>query len=247
MPQVFRLADGRHAVVKFQGNPQGTRAIVNDFICCRLARVLGVPLNEAVFVQVDDRLLREPKASGVCPSEFHAGIHCGLIRHDKATKDGPASDVLAAADNAPKLHDIVVFNELVARDDVIQLLTYPTEIRGRGGRPVRRFVAYDYGFAFGEAPEWSVESLSGLSGARLPTRDAIGNSYLDGGPQRAVIDALRGLTKPRIEAIALEPGLSGWGVTMEEATCLIDTLERRARDLVQQYDILFNPQIEAPL
>jgi len=39
-PQVFRLSDGRFAIVKFPENPQGEHVLANDYLCCKLAGIL---------------------------------------------------------------------------------------------------------------------------------------------------------------------------------------------------------------
>ena len=42
--------DGKKYVVKFQGNPQCTRVLANDYLACRLARMVGLSVPEPVII-----------------------------------------------------------------------------------------------------------------------------------------------------------------------------------------------------
>jgi hypothetical protein len=59
--QIFRLADGRTALVKFAENDQGPLVLFNEFVSCRLAQRLGLPINHSVLVQVDAAVLTIPQ------------------------------------------------------------------------------------------------------------------------------------------------------------------------------------------
>ena len=61
---MFRLTDGRFAIVKFPENNQGEFVLANEFMCCHLAEMLDLPVNRAVLVSVDERLLRLPRQNG---------------------------------------------------------------------------------------------------------------------------------------------------------------------------------------
>ena len=249
--QVFRLEDGRHAVVKFPENPQGGvqgggRVLVNEFIACRVAEILELPVNRAVLVLVADSLLARPKSTGECPAFFSGGVCCGLIRFAQASQTDPSTDLFRQCVNADEIHGVLLLEELVKRGDGRQLLVYPSPADGRRqDGPARRFAAYDYGFSFGGSPNWTQASLSTVSAAQLPASDAIGAPYTSGDHQGPTIDRLRRLRRSDCEAIIAAVAPPRWGLTAEEGVAIVDFLEERARELVRQYDEKYRPQMEA--
>src|ERR1700674_1188328 len=68
--QIFRLADGRFAVVKFPENPQGERVFANEFLCCQLAEHLRLPINHARLIAIDERTMRAPRQAGHFPADY---------------------------------------------------------------------------------------------------------------------------------------------------------------------------------
>ena len=249
--QVFRLADDRFAVVKFPENTQGGlqgggRVLINEFIACRVAELLRLPVNRAVLVEVPEALLAHPKSTGQCPRSFSAGVCCGLIRFQQATQTDPASDLFRRTVNADDLHGVLVLEELVKRGDGRQILVYPSPADGRRpDGPARRFAAYDYGFAFGGSPNWDTASLAAVASATLPLEDAAGAPYSNGDWQGPAIDRLRRLRRSDFEAIIAALGPPRWGLTEQEGRAVVDFLEARRADLVRQYDDRYRPQMEA--
>lgn len=57
--QIMQADDGNFYVVKFQGNPQDTRVLANEYLACRLARMLGLNVPEPVIIEVDERTISE--------------------------------------------------------------------------------------------------------------------------------------------------------------------------------------------
>src|SRR5271165_6684598 len=51
--------DGKKYVTKLMGNPQCTRVLANDYLACRLARVIGLSVPEPVIILVDEDTIRE--------------------------------------------------------------------------------------------------------------------------------------------------------------------------------------------
>jgi hypothetical protein len=243
--QVFRLGDGRHALVKFPENGQGLRVLPNEFFACRLAARLALPVNRCLLVEVDGSLLHKPKADGACPPAFSGGTHVGLIRYQGADPAGPGDARFAGAINAAEVDHILVFDQLVARTDGRQLLVYPaSQNEGPPGKG-ELFGSTDYGHAFGGSPGWSLDSLNGLAPVQLPTANAQGTAYSSGEAQRGLIDRLRALTRSDFDKLLAETDPPRWGVTREEAEGLLRRLEERARQLVLQFDQLYRPQMEA--
>jgi hypothetical protein len=229
-------------VVKFPENPQGERVLANEFICCALAERLELPINLPVLVSVDGRLIRDPQKNGPCPAEFTGGIRCGMIRFADA-EHANEKDVSAKAENAADLHLVAVFEQLVARGDGRQLLLYPAPDAGLG---VRRFAAFDYGFAFGGSPDWTIASVEVLPAPVLPTTSPVdGASYGDGSLLEPIVTKLKTLSRGEALGAIMKVYPPRWGVTVQEAESLSSILAVRAASLIDQYQRRFQPQTEA--
>jgi hypothetical protein len=51
--------DGRKYVTKLQGNPQCNRVLANDYLACRMARMIGLSVPEPVIILVDEKTILE--------------------------------------------------------------------------------------------------------------------------------------------------------------------------------------------
>lgn len=57
--QVMLADDGNRYVVKFLGNPQHDRVLANEYLACRLAKLIGFSVPEPVIIHVDEQTIRE--------------------------------------------------------------------------------------------------------------------------------------------------------------------------------------------
>src|SRR5271167_4968752 len=57
--RIMLADDGKKYVVKLQGNPQCTRVLANDYLACRLARMIGLSVPEPVIILVGEDTIRE--------------------------------------------------------------------------------------------------------------------------------------------------------------------------------------------
>jgi hypothetical protein len=55
--QLIRASDGNFYITKFQGNPQHTRVLANEFLASRLGLSLGLPMPEVAVIYVSDWLI----------------------------------------------------------------------------------------------------------------------------------------------------------------------------------------------
>lgn len=53
-PHIIQFSDKRNYLVKFKGNPRGTRVLINEYVCGELIRALGFSGLESQLVAVDD-------------------------------------------------------------------------------------------------------------------------------------------------------------------------------------------------
>jgi hypothetical protein len=137
---------GDRYLVKFLGNPQGQRVLVNELVAGQVACFLGVPCPELALVQVDQWLVdgtpeirqRTPGAAG--------GIHFGS-REVPGCYQNPSRSLIPQATNAAEFPMVIVFDALTMNTDRVNdgnfvLATTP-------GQAGFKFVAIDHGHCFG--------------------------------------------------------------------------------------------------
>jgi hypothetical protein len=79
LPAIIEADDDGMYVLKFSGAGQGTKALVAELICGELARALGLPVPELVFIELDIDLARtEPDPEIQSLIRASAGINIGL-------------------------------------------------------------------------------------------------------------------------------------------------------------------------
>ncbi len=86
-PALLRCSDGNYYIVKFRNNPQHTRVLVNEYIAAKLALRIGLPVADAVVVQVSKELIRNspelafrlPDTVTPVPSGLHLGIRYAIM------------------------------------------------------------------------------------------------------------------------------------------------------------------------
>jgi len=240
--QVFELRDGRYVVVKFPENQQGERVLANEFLSCALAEALQLPVNRAVLIAVDGRLLRDPQASGDCPPSFTAGIRCGMVRFPNAVGINE-QQLSAAVVNHCDIHAIHVFDTFIARGDSRQLLSFQP---GQGATSERQFAAIDYGYSFGGSPAWTVDTFRVLASPVLPAMDpCTGKNYTDGDLIEPIILKLRALNAAAMASAFGTLHAPRWSVTEDEISGLQSVLEVRRNALIEQFDKKFKKQLEA--
>ena len=54
---LLRASDGNFYVTKFQGNPQHTRVLANEFLASKIGLLLGLPMPEVAVIEVSDWLV----------------------------------------------------------------------------------------------------------------------------------------------------------------------------------------------
>lgn len=215
--------------------------LANEFLCCQMAEQLALPINRAVLVSIDERILALPRRDGRLTPSFTAGIRCGMIRFENP--DGAdAAAIGTLCENASELHAVIVFEQLVCRNDGRQLLIYPID-----GTTTKRFGAFDYGFAFGGQPMWSAATLAALPRPNLPGADPFaGQPYKDGSQLTPIIENLRTLSLEQLHVILSRLHPPRWGVTPADIDALALVLYQRAQILVSDFDARHPPQLEVP-
>ena len=79
LPAIIEADDEGMYVLKFSGAGQGTKVLVAELICGEIARVLGLPVPELVFVDLDIDLARtEPDPEIQSLIRASAGLNIGM-------------------------------------------------------------------------------------------------------------------------------------------------------------------------
>jgi len=151
--QLMAADDGHEYIVKFQGNPQTTRVLANDYLAGRLARMVGLSVPEPVIIYVDAEIIREYKISfqlaetQMAPT---AGLHFGsrLIMNDEVHDWLPTS-WMGNIKNVREFAGILAFDKCTGNADGRQVIFHKK-------RSQRKYTAafIDFGYCF-NAAEWS--------------------------------------------------------------------------------------------
>src|SRR5690349_23720041 len=79
LPAIVEADDDGMYVLKFRGAGQGPKVLIAELICGEIARALGLPMPEVVFVELDPALGRnEPDGEIQALIEASAGLNLAL-------------------------------------------------------------------------------------------------------------------------------------------------------------------------
>lgn len=159
-PHIIQADDGCEYVVKFKGNPQGTCILANEYICARLAEVIGLPVPPVVKMHVSDRFIRSEPHLAVCG--FEGGLQFGARLIVEAL-DNPSQDVISACSNRSVFPGIIVFDHWVDNRDRAQNSDNLLAVRDGASW---RLVMIDHGLALGGESE-SLSHLRHHAGAQI--------------------------------------------------------------------------------
>ena len=159
--QLVQADDGFYYVAKFNGNPQGSRTLINEWIAGRLLQKLGIltpelrvlRLNEAccaddLFFQVGSRRKRVEGA-------LHLGSRCPVNPETTAIFEILPTRVLDRVANVADFGRVFVVDCWLGQSDTRQAIY----IRNRGTKDVN-FSAWmiDHGHGFGGS-EWDLKAV----------------------------------------------------------------------------------------
>ena len=143
--------DGKRYVVKLQGNPQCTRVLANDYLACRMARMIGLTVPEPVVVQVDEKTIQEQQivftlAGRAVP--VRPGLQFGSALVTGEVWDWPSGSMLGRIRNLREFAGVLAFDKWTGNADGRQVVCHK-EMRER--KYTASFI--DFGYCF-NAGEW---------------------------------------------------------------------------------------------
>lgn len=151
--QIMRASNGAYFAVKFQGNPQHTRVLANEYLACRLAQLIGLRVPQPAIVEVDAATIREHNIAFALAERrvpVKPGLQFGssLIR-DEQTWDWLPRSLLGRVENIREFLGVLAFDKWTCNADGRQAI-FHREHQRRGYTAT--FI--DFGYAF-NAGEWS--------------------------------------------------------------------------------------------
>lgn len=151
--QLMAADDGNEYVVKFQGNPQATRVLANEYLAGRLARMIGLSVPEPVIIHVDAEIIRNYHISfqfaeaQIAPG---AGLHFGSrLIVDEQVHDWLPISWIENIKNVKEFAGILAFDKWTGNADGRQVVFHKK-------RSQQKYTAgfIDFGYCF-NASEWS--------------------------------------------------------------------------------------------
>ena len=151
--QIMRADDGECYAVKFQGNPQCTRVLANEFLGCRMAQLIGLRVPQAVVIYADETIIREQQIAftlgggSVAPKP---GPQFGSrwVAEEQSFDFLPRT-LLGRVQNIREFAGVLAFDKWTGNADGRQAVFHRS-------RPQRKYTVtfIDFGYAF-NAGEWS--------------------------------------------------------------------------------------------
>ena len=144
--------DGKRYVVKLQGNPQCTRVLANDYLACRMARMIGLSVPEPAVIQVDEKTIQEQQivfnlAGRAVPAR--SGLQFGSEVVTGEVWDWPSGSMLRRVRNLREFAGVLAFDKWTGNADGRQVV-FHKEMRER--KYTASFI--DFGYCF-NAGEWN--------------------------------------------------------------------------------------------
>ena len=147
------LADnGEKYVTKLMGNPQCTRVLANDYLACRLARMIGLSVPEPVVILVDEKTILEQQITFTLAGRAVAarpGLQFGSALVTGEVSDWLPGTMLGRVRNVGEFAGLLAFDKWTCNADGRQVV-FHKEMRER--KYNASFI--DFGYCF-NAGEWS--------------------------------------------------------------------------------------------
>lgn len=115
-PHRVRCNDNITYVVKFAQNPQGIKALINEYVCARLAKNLDLPIPDFSLVHITQELINVSIKNIKLEDKVQPGIHFGSRELNKAIPL-TSSDLIEYAENKMDIAKIILFDHIIANED----------------------------------------------------------------------------------------------------------------------------------
>jgi len=150
--RIMLADDGKKFVTKLMGNPQCTRVLANDYLACRLARMIGLTVPEPVIILVDEDTIREQEITFTLAGRAVAarpGLQFGSALVSGEVLDWLPGTMLGRVKNLREFAGVLAFDKWTGNADGRQVVFHK---EGRERKYTASFI--DFGYCF-NAGEWS--------------------------------------------------------------------------------------------
>jgi hypothetical protein len=231
-PQHIKADDGNSYVVKFKGNPQGTRILANEYVAGSLSKLIGIPTPTFSIMNVDTKLLEY--INRINGTEFYQGSQFAstYIISNNMTEG------IKNAVNAKDWPKVIVFEALIQNTDFreMHVLLY-TDKKDKQ----KRFCVVDHGFAFNEKkwtelePKrvWNLPSSAFVNITRQMKADGISDKSID----NTIIEKFK-LKDNEIKAIVDSPFLEEWGIDKDDKDAIATYLSHFSENAKKVAELL---------
>jgi hypothetical protein len=223
--------DGKKYVVKFMGNSQSTRVLANDYLACRLARMIGLSVPEPVIILVDEQTILEQQitftlAGGAVGAR--PGLQFGSALVTGEVWDWPPGSMLGRVRNLREFAGLLAFDKWTGNADGRQVVFHK---KTHERKYSAKFI--DFGYCF-NAGEWSFPDA--------PLRGVYALNEVYGGIQSwddfaPWLERIERFSETKLQCIAEEIPCEWYGERSELQRLLSCLLERRSavRGLVEDF------------
>jgi len=204
-------------IVKFQGNPDGTRVLATEQVIAVLGQYLAAPIPPVVHMDIDSTIAAAARAKN---GHAAAGIHHGSREESEVgSREGP--NYIDDVGNRERFGALLVLYSCVKADDQ-QFIYKKTD-------PHLVF-SVDHARFLPGSMNWSRASLDGSGPPTVdPTLAAIGLTSADADAPITRLDVV----SADVIAGAVARIHASWGVSDDDQIALARFIERRAAETVQ--------------
>lgn len=151
-PIIVECFNNKKYVLKYLGNRQSDKILINELVCCRLAKQLGILVPEVNIIYIPEELIEiEPILQKL---KIPSGLHFGSM-YDKDTSSFTGENSLKNVKNKEVIPRIIAFDYWVGNDDRTGNLGNLLIGTSKNGNNI---ITIDYGSAF-NGPDWTKEDL----------------------------------------------------------------------------------------
>ena len=229
--RIMLADDGKKYVTKLMGNPQCTRVLANDYLACRLARMVGLSVPEPVIIILDEKTILEQQITFTLAGRAVAvrpGLQFGSALVTGQVLDWLPGTMLGRVRNLREFAGLIAFDKWTGNADGRQAV-FHKEIRER--KYTASFI--DFGYCF-NAGEWSftdapLRGVYGLNDVYVRIE-----SWADFAPWLSRIERF---SERQLRSIADEIPCEWYGEHSELQRLLNCLLERRSivRQLIEDF------------
>lgn len=243
-PYYLICDDGCTYAVKFKQNPQGSKAIVNEYICSEMAKILELPIPDPILVNVTDDFLTSngEKLSEFVGDTILPGTHFGTKKIKKAfsiEQSSAIGSMLDFATNLDVISEIFIFDLFICNKDR----------DSNGGNLLfdatsNQIVILDHTHVFDLGTIWECSQLNMRIGEPFKLINPEGFVYrrlvpyvVGRNPFGKIINKLNGMTYDQISHI-INNIPAEWEITNDEKNALINYLVDRKNRIEEVLPLL---------